>query len=146
MSQSRENQSKVRILAFSCVSFSVSGTWRIDYGSHAFVQLLSSCKMTRQDRLKNRQIHLVMWCFYSATPKRKPMPKLVYHLMSDKELKKRVTEAGLSTQGDRKVGGKGLRSYRVGKIFSVDRLTFQLNQPHQHCKLTFSRLSASILK
>ena len=31
------------------------------------------------------------------------MAKLVYHLMSDKELRKRVAEVGLPTQGDRQV-------------------------------------------
>ncbi|XP_069682882.1 E3 ubiquitin-protein ligase RAD18-like [Periplaneta americana] len=34
--------------------------------------------------------------------KRKPLPKLVYSLLQDKELKKKLKEHGLSTQGDRK--------------------------------------------
>eukprot|EP00058_Branchiostoma_floridae_P017334 XP_002602822.1 hypothetical protein BRAFLDRAFT_132140 [Branchiostoma floridae] len=37
----------------------------------------------------------------SSAPKRKPMAKLVYNLMSDKDLRKRLKEKGLSTQGDR---------------------------------------------
>ena len=33
--------------------------------------------------------------------KRKRMPKLVYNLMRDAELRRRLNEAGLSTSGDR---------------------------------------------
>ncbi|XP_061187923.1 uncharacterized protein LOC133195955 [Saccostrea echinata] len=36
------------------------------------------------------------------TPKRKPMAKLVYNLMSEREIKKKMKEVGLSTTGDKK--------------------------------------------
>ena len=41
------------------------------------------------------------------------MAKLVYHLMSDRELKKRVAEAGLPTKGDRKVGEYGKKQDHI---------------------------------
>nr|XP_034315557.1 uncharacterized protein LOC105336737 isoform X2 [Crassostrea gigas] len=36
------------------------------------------------------------------TPKRKPMAKLVYNLMSERDIKKKLKEVGLSTAGDKK--------------------------------------------
>lgn len=39
----------------------------------------------------------------SRSKRRKPLPKLVYNLLSDKELRKKVAEVGLPIQGDRKV-------------------------------------------
>nr|XP_022299381.1 glutamic acid-rich protein-like [Crassostrea virginica] len=36
------------------------------------------------------------------TPKRKPMAKLVYNLMSERDIKKKLKELGLSTAGDKK--------------------------------------------
>lgn len=40
-------------------------------------------------------------CLSRMQEKRKPMPKLIYNLMKDAELKKRLKELGLSTTGDR---------------------------------------------
>jgi len=37
------------------------------------------------------------------TEKRKALPKLVYNLLSDKELRKKLNEIGLPTHGHRKV-------------------------------------------
>nr|CAD7428202.1 unnamed protein product [Timema monikensis] len=37
------------------------------------------------------------------TEKRQPLPKLVYHLMKESDLKKQLKQLGLSTQGDRKI-------------------------------------------
>ena len=54
---------------------------------------------------------------FSAIPKRKPMAKLVYHLMTDRELKKRVAEAGLPTKGDRKVREQGKKTGSHAKVF-----------------------------
>ena len=34
---------------------------------------------------------------------KKPLPKLVYNLMSDKDVRKRLKELGLNSQGDRQV-------------------------------------------
>ena len=42
-------------------------------------------------------------CYFSRTARRKPLPKLVYNLLSDKELRKKNAEAGLPFHGDRKV-------------------------------------------
>ena len=39
----------------------------------------------------------------SNTPHRKPLPKLVYNLLADKELRKKLNDAGLPTHGHRKV-------------------------------------------
>jgi len=44
------------------------------------------------------------YCYFSRTMRRKPLPKLVYNLLSDKELRKKNAEAGLPFHGDRKVG------------------------------------------
>ena len=40
---------------------------------------------------------------FRHTPKRKPMAKLVYNLMSERDIKKKLKELGLSTAGDKKV-------------------------------------------
>ena len=44
------------------------------------------------------------------------MAKLVYHLMTDRELKKRVAEAGLPTKGDRKVREQGKKTGSHAKV------------------------------
>ncbi len=41
------------------------------------------------------------------------MPKLVYNLMSDKDLRKKLAEVGLPTRGDRQVGQVYLHAYQV---------------------------------
>ena len=47
-----------------------------------------------------------MYLFSSKTPtRRKAMPKLVYNLMKDGDIRKRLGEVGLPTQGDRQVSG-----------------------------------------
>ena len=47
------------------------------------------------------------------------MAKLVYHLMTDRELKKRVAEAGLPTKGDRKVRELGKRQDHTLRFWSI---------------------------
>ena len=44
------------------------------------------------------------------------MAKLVYHLMTDRELKKRVADAGLPTKGDRKVREQGKKTGSHAKV------------------------------
>lgn len=44
-----------------------------------------------------------MYITFRPTPKRKPMAKLVYNLMSERDIKKKLKEVGLSTAGDKKV-------------------------------------------
>jgi hypothetical protein len=46
---------------------------------------------------------ICLYYFFSRSTRRKPLPKLVYNLLSDKELRKKVAEVGLPIQGDRKV-------------------------------------------
>jgi hypothetical protein len=52
------------------------------------------------------KIKIVIFCCDFSTPtkvqKRKPLPKLVYHLFQDKKLKDMLKQHGLSTHGDRK--------------------------------------------
>ena len=47
-------------------------------------------------------VHALYFRLDSATPKRKTLPKLVYNLMKDGEIKRRLSEVGLPTQGDRR--------------------------------------------
>lgn len=42
-------------------------------------------------------------CYLPRKEKRKPLPKLVYNIMSDKQLRKKLKEYKLATQGTRKV-------------------------------------------
>lgn len=47
-------------------------------------------------------IHLCMEHFREKQgPKRKALPKLVYSLLNEKQIKQKLREAGMSTQGDR---------------------------------------------
>ncbi|KYN20722.1 E3 ubiquitin-protein ligase RAD18 [Trachymyrmex cornetzi] len=48
-----------------------------------------------------------------SEPKRKPLPKLVYSLMKDNVIRKRLKELGLSSQGDKKVLMNRLQKYTV---------------------------------
>ncbi|KYM78368.1 E3 ubiquitin-protein ligase RAD18 [Atta colombica] len=48
-----------------------------------------------------------------SEPKRKPLPKLVYSLMKDNVIRKRLKELGLSSQGDRKALTNRLQKYTV---------------------------------
>ena len=56
-----------------------------------------------------------VWCgcklclLYCRSEKKKPLPKLVYNLLSDKDIRKRLKELGLNTQGDRQVRSNGPR-------------------------------------
>lgn len=43
----------------------------------------------------------VFFPFCSSAHKRKPMPKVVYNLLSDRDLKKKLKEHGLSSRGSR---------------------------------------------
>lgn len=57
------------------------------------------CNTTMRETLIN--IHLD-YCLNKNKPaKRKPLPKLIYNLMKDQELRKRLRELGLSTSGDK---------------------------------------------
>lgn len=44
---------------------------------------------------------VVFFPFCSSAHKRKPMPKVVYNLLSDRDLKKKLKEHGLSSHGSR---------------------------------------------
>ncbi|XP_020290388.1 E3 ubiquitin-protein ligase RAD18-like isoform X2 [Pseudomyrmex gracilis] len=46
-------------------------------------------------------------------PKLKPLPKLVFCLMKDSEIKKKLKQFGLSTQGDRRMLEKRLNKYTI---------------------------------
>ncbi|KYQ58070.1 E3 ubiquitin-protein ligase RAD18, partial [Trachymyrmex zeteki] len=48
-----------------------------------------------------------------SEPKRKPLPKLVYSLMRDNIIRKRLKELGLSSQGDKKALTNRLQRYTV---------------------------------
>ncbi|KAL5014647.1 hypothetical protein ScPMuIL_008917 [Solemya velum] len=58
----------------------------------------------------------------SAAPKRKPLPKVVYNIMSDKDIRKRLKEAGLSSQGNRKVLVKRHHDYLLAYNAECDSL------------------------
>lgn len=45
--------------------------------------------------------HLAMFFSIVQTPKRKPLPKLVYTLLSEKQMRQRLKDIGLSVQGDK---------------------------------------------
>ncbi|XP_002730542.1 E3 ubiquitin-protein ligase RAD18-like [Saccoglossus kowalevskii] len=49
----------------------------------------------------------------SSAPKRKTLPKLVYNLMSDKDLKKKLKEYNLSVQGSRQVLIKRIQEFTL---------------------------------
>lgn len=57
------------------------------------------CNVLMREALIN--LHLDACLNKNKPPKRKPMPKLIYNLMKDMELKKRLKELGLSATGDR---------------------------------------------
>ena len=53
-------------------------------------------------------------CLKSDKPaKRKPMPKLIYHLMKDQELRKRLRELGLSSTGDKNTLINRLKKFTI---------------------------------
>lgn len=51
--------------------------------------------------------------FYRSSSKRNPLPKLVFSLMKDLVLRKKLKEFGLSSQGDRKALEARLQRYIV---------------------------------
>ncbi|XP_065937906.1 micronuclear linker histone polyprotein [Magallana gigas] len=66
------------------------------------------CGLSLREGAMNDHLDLCLWgeekksALRKPTPKRKPMAKLVYNLMSERDIKKKLKEVGLSTAGDKK--------------------------------------------
>ncbi|XP_041460910.1 E3 ubiquitin-protein ligase RAD18-like [Lytechinus variegatus] len=90
-------------------------------------------------------------------PKRKPLPKIVSSLLSDKEMRKKLREYGLSSQGNRQILNKRLLEYTlmynahcdaanplpvetiVREFNKIDKLKGQPNPTHAEQRLKVKR-------
>lgn|SRR6218665_256416 len=84
----------------------------------------------------------LLFCF-SQNLKRKPMPKLVYTLLSEKDLRKRLSEVGLPTYGNRQASDKHLELFVVN---TVNMSVKNRNVSRYTCRADYvNRLNASVL-
>ena len=85
---------------------------------------------------KSRILIFFTWKFllFSSQTKRKPMPKLVYNLMSDKDIRKKSSAVGLPTQGDRHVG-----SYMKKKNTLKVNIYSLVSSPYHTCSPDFTQ-------
>lgn len=112
------------------------------------------CNTTMRETMIN--IHLDFCLNKNKPAKRKPMPKLIYNLMKDQELRKRLRELGLSTSGDKATLITRHKKYTIlynsecdaTQPRSIEELKIQFEQEEAESRrlVTEARLAAATVK